>query len=44
VHSQTTQKLGEQHGNFYVSAMPNPDLKFSKISGDQDFHLMVSKD
>jgi hypothetical protein len=25
-------------------AMPNTSLKFSKISGEGDFHLMVSKD
>ena len=23
---------------------PNPDFKFSKISGDHDFHLMISKE
>lgn len=45
VHAQNaTAKIGEQHGSFYVSTVPNPDIKFSKISGDQDFHLMISKD
>ena len=45
VHGQAqSAKIGEQHGTFYVSTLPNPDIKFSKISGDQDFHLMVSKD
>lgn len=37
-------KPGAQQSDFYVPVQPNADLKFSKISGDQDFHLMISKD
>lgn len=32
------------NGQFLTGATPNPDFKFSKISGDSDFHLMISKD
>ena len=32
------------NAEFLGSAMANPDFKFSKISGDSDFHLMISND
>ena len=38
------QKIGSQQSDFYVPVQPNGEFKFSKISGDQDFHLMISKD
>ena len=40
----TNQKIGAQQCDFYVPAQPNQDFKLSKISGDSDFHLMISKD
>ena len=36
--------LGSQQTEFYVPVLENTEFKFSKISGDSDFHLMISKD
>ena len=42
------KKAGGQQFNanseFLGPAQPNTEFKFSKISGDSDFHLMISKD
>ena len=32
------------HAEFGSAVRPNAEFKFSKISGDHDFHLMISKE
>ena len=34
----------KQGCEFYAPAQPNAQFKFSKISGETDFHLMISQD
>lgn len=33
-----------QTAQFLASTIANPDYKFSKLTGETDFHLMISKD
>ena len=36
--------MGAVNAEFGSAVRPNGEFKFSKISGDHDFHLMISKE